>query len=90
MPDNVLVFGIGFLLILVGQLLFAADLRPAVGRAWVLPVVGIVGLLFALLLDVDPVHDIGLFVFEGAWIGLGIALIRSEQSVAPELAPARP
>jgi len=27
-------------------------------------------------MDVDPIHDIGLFVFEGAWVALGIALIR--------------
>jgi hypothetical protein len=76
-PNNFLLFGIGFLLVLVGQLLFARDLRPALGRAWILPILGVVGLLVGLALDVDPIHDIGLFVFEGAWVALGVALLRS-------------
>ena len=36
-PDNFILFLLGFLLMLVGQLLFARDLRPALGRAWLLP-----------------------------------------------------
>ena len=81
-PNNFLLFGIGFVLVLVGQLLFARDLRPALGRAWILPIVGVVGLVVALALDVDPIHDIGLFVFEGAWVALGAALLRSEPAPA--------
>jgi hypothetical protein len=81
-PNNFLLFGLGFLLVLVGQLLFARDLRPALGRAWILPIVGVVGLLVALTLDVDPIHDIGLFVFEGAWVALGATLLRSEPAPA--------
>jgi hypothetical protein len=46
------------------------------GLPWTLPIVAVVGLIVALALDVDPIHDIGLFVFEGAWVALGIALIR--------------
>jgi hypothetical protein len=75
-PDNFILFALGFLLVLVGQLLFARDLRHRVGAAWVLPLVATAGLIVALALDVDPIHDIGLFVFEGAWIALGIVLIR--------------
>lgn len=75
-PDNFILFLIGFLLILVGQLLFARDLRPSVGRAWVLPIVAVAGLVMALFLDAVGLHDIGLFVFEGAWVALGIALLR--------------
>jgi len=74
-PNNFLLFAIGFLLVLVGQLLFARDLRPALARAWVLPIVGVVGLVVALTLDIDPIHDIGLFVLEGAWVGLGVAIL---------------
>ncbi|MDQ2983071.1 MAG: hypothetical protein M3R70_03960 [Actinomycetota bacterium] len=76
-PDNFVLFAIGFLLVLVGQLLFARDLRPALGRAWILPIVAVGGLVLALFLDAVGLHDIGLFVFEGAWVALGIALLRS-------------
>jgi hypothetical protein len=86
-PDNFLLFGIGFLLILVGQVLFARDLRPALGPAWVLPIVAVVGLVMALFLNSVGLHDIGLFVFEGAWIALGIALLRTERQRRPETTP---
>jgi hypothetical protein len=75
-PENFVLFLIGFLLILVGQLLFARDLRPAVGRGWVFPIVAVAGLVAALFLNSVGLHDIGLFVFEGAWVGLGVALLR--------------
>lgn len=81
-PENVALFALGFLLVLVGQLVFARDLRPALGRAWVLPLVAVAGLIVALSLDVDPIHDIGLFVFEGAWVALGLALLRREHAIA--------
>ena len=76
-PDNFILFAIGFLLVLVGQLLFARDLRPTVGRAWIFPIAGVLGLVMALFLNSVGLHDIGLFVFEGAWIALGLALLRS-------------
>jgi hypothetical protein len=75
-PDNFVLFGLGFLLLFVGQLALAPGLRDALGRAWVLPLVGAAGIVVAITLNVDPVHDIGLFVFEGAWVALGIALVR--------------
>jgi hypothetical protein len=85
-PDNFILFGLGFLLVLIGQLLFARDLRPALGRGWLLPIVAVVGLVVALTLDVDPIHDIGLFVFEGAWIALGAVLLRAESRRQPDAA----
>jgi hypothetical protein len=86
-PDNFLLFAIGFLLVLLGQLLFAHDLRSTVGRGWLLPIVAVVGLVMALFLDAVGLHDIGLFVFEGAWVALGVALLRAEQQRGPETAP---
>jgi hypothetical protein len=83
-PDNFVLFAIGFLLILVGQLLFARDLRPTVGRAWLFPIVAVLGLVMALFLNAVGLHDIGLFVFEAAWVGLGVALVR------PSATPLRP
>ena len=75
-PENFILFALGFLLILVGQLLFAPDLRHTVGRAWILPWIGTAGLIVALTVETSVIHDPGLFVFEWAWIALGIALLR--------------
>jgi hypothetical protein len=75
-PQNFVVFALGFLLALVGHLLFARDLRPHLGKAWVTPLIAAAGAVVALTIEADPYHDIGLFVFEGAWVALGVALLR--------------
>lgn len=77
LSENFILFALGFLLVTVGQLLFAEDLKPTIGRAWVLPLVAVAGLIVALGVTADPIHDIGLFVFEAAWVGLGVALLRA-------------
>jgi hypothetical protein len=77
LPENFILFALGFLLVTVGQLLFVKDLKPTIGRAWVLPLVAVAGLIVALGVTADPIHDIGLFVFEAAWVGLGVALLRA-------------
>jgi hypothetical protein len=77
-PGNFVLFGIGFLLLFLGHLLIAPGLRDTLGRAWVLPLVGAAGILVAITVE-DGVHDIGLFVFEGAWVALGVALLRAER-----------
>jgi hypothetical protein len=82
-PDNFALFGLGFLLLFVGHLLIARALRDTLGHAWVLPLVGAAGILVAITLDVHLVHDIGLFVFEGAWIALGLALLRADRRPLP-------
>ena len=87
-PDNFILFGLGFLLLFFGHLLIAPGLRETLGRAWLLPFVGAAGILVAITLDVDPIHDIGLFVFEGAWVALGVALLRSERRRRPDTASA--
>jgi hypothetical protein len=74
-PENFALFGLGFLLAIVGQLLFAPGLRAVVGAAWLLPIVGALGTIVALAIDADPIHDIGLFVFEGAWVALGATML---------------
>lgn len=83
-PGNFILFGLGFLLLFVGHLVIAPGLRDTLGRAWVLPLVGAAGILVAITLDVDPIHDIGLFVFEGAWVALGVALLRAERRHPPD------
>jgi hypothetical protein len=87
LPDTFILFAIGLLLLLLGQLLFARDLRSTLGWGWLLPIVAVVGLVMALFLNAVGLHDIGLFVFEGAWIALGIALIRADREHRPEAAP---
>lgn len=83
-PGNVILFGLGFLLLFVGHLLIAPGLRGTLGRAWVLPLIGAAGILVAITLDVNPIHDIGLFVFESAWVALGIALLHTERRRQPD------
>lgn len=76
-PHTFLLFAVGFLLVLVGQVMFAPGLfRTQLSRAWPLPVLATLGLIVGLGPDVDPVHDIGLLVFEGAWVGFGVVLLR--------------
>jgi hypothetical protein len=58
-----------------------------IGRAWLFPIVAVVGLVMALFLDAVGLHDIGLFVFEGAWVGLGIALLRRPEPAPRAAAP---
>jgi len=43
----------------------------------VLPIVAVAGLVMALFLDAVGLHDIGLFVFEGAWVALGVVVLRT-------------
>src|SRR5215216_753979 len=42
-PENFVLFLVGFLLLVVGQVLFARDLRHHLGWAWILPLVATVG-----------------------------------------------
>jgi hypothetical protein len=45
-----------------------------VGSAWVFPLVAAVGGIVTILAEADPFHDIGLFVFFSAWIGVGLSV----------------
>lgn len=87
-PGNFALFGLGFVLLFVGHVLIAPGLRDALGRAWMLLLVGAVGIVVAITLDVDPIHDIGLFVFEGAWVALGGALLRAKHRPRAGTTPA--
>ena len=89
-PGNFILFAIGFVLLLVGQLLFARDLRARLGRAWLLPIVGVVGIVVALTGGENPIHDVGLFIFEGAWVALGVAIVRAERRPRSPAAEAIP
>ena len=76
-PQSFLLFALGFLLVLMGQVMFAPGLLGTeLSRAWPFPVIATLGLVVGLGLDADPVHDLGLLAFEGAWVGFGVLLLR--------------
>lgn len=79
-PENFILFLLGFLLLIVGQILFARDLRQHLGWGWLMPLVAVAGLIVALTATeaLGPTHDIGLFIFEAAWVALGVTLMKSE------------
>jgi hypothetical protein len=83
-PAVFALFGLGMLLVIAGQLLFASGLRSVAGAAWPLPIVAAFGAVVALSTDAyltvgswhfPSTHDLGLFVFEAAWVALGAALL---------------
>lgn len=80
-----LLFAVGLLLFLVAAVPLALGLRragrPALGRAAVL--VAGAGVVLALGVEADPWHDLGLFVFCGAWVGLGVGLLRRTRRATP-------
>jgi hypothetical protein len=80
-PDNFILFAIGIVLLFVGQPLFAIGARRRLARQWPFLILATVG-LFLVFIDVGPIHDIGLFVFEGSWVAFGISLIRKAESRA--------
>ena len=72
-----LLFAVGLLLFLVAAVPLALGLRRA-GRpplAWVAVLVTGAGVAIALGIEDDPWHDVGLFVFCGAWIVLGLGIL---------------
>jgi hypothetical protein len=92
-PEVFALFGLGMLLVIAGQLLFASGLRSLVGAAWLLAIVGAFGAVVALFTDayltmgswhLPSTHDIGLFVFEAAWVTLGVALLVSRRGLRTE------
>ena len=72
-----LLFAVGMLLFLVAAGPLALGLRRAggLGGWWITVLVAGAGALVALGAAVDPWHDLGLFVFLGAWIVLGLRLL---------------
>ena len=79
------------LLLIVGQVLVAFGFRRAglPERVWLFPLVGAVGLVLGIAVAADPFHDIGLFVFFGSWVALGIILLACGLAGGQSLRPAR-
>lgn len=78
-----LLFAVGLLLLVVGSVPLALGLRRTggVGGWWVAVLVTGAGGLVALGAEADPWHDLGLFAFDAAWIGLGLRLLGARAPV---------
>ncbi|MFP5253648.1 MAG: hypothetical protein ACLGH4_07615, partial [Actinomycetes bacterium] len=81
-PDNFILFAIGFLLVFVAHLVIARPLRRLIGSAWWLSPLAAVSLLAALVInEIFIWHDLALFVFEGCWVALGVLLVKQRAPV---------
>jgi hypothetical protein len=85
-----LLFAVGLLLIVVGAVPLALGLRRAggLGGRWVAVLVAGAGGLVALGAAVDPWHDLGLFLFDAAWVAVGLRLLRAPAPIGREVTPA--
>ena len=75
-----IVFALGFLALIVGQMLLAVGLRRGgiVGWGWIAPLAGLAAAAIAIATPIDALHDLALFLFFGSWVVLGgIVLMRS-------------
>jgi hypothetical protein len=83
-----LAFALGLLLVAVAAPLLGVGLRRmgAAGGWWVALPVATAGALVALL--AEPVHDLGMFVFFGSWVALGLGVLRARRSSA-DVTPSR-
>jgi hypothetical protein len=84
LPKNLALFTLGFLLVIVGHLLFARDLRTILKHAPLLSIAAAAGAAVGLVVDPDPFDDVGLFVFGAAWAILGVALLRAKRLRRPD------
>ncbi len=86
-----LLFALGFLALIVGAALLAVAVRrPGVLRGasaalWF----GAAAALAAIVIPLDPWHDVALFAFDASWAGLGAVLLRSARRTVDQPQPAR-
>ena len=82
-----MLFLVAFALLIPGQALLAtgrSSLPGGIGTAGLL-VIAAIGLVLAVSTDADPFHDLGLFAFFAAWLGIGLRL-RLGRTSAPSTA----
>jgi hypothetical protein len=88
-PENFILFAVGFLLVFAAHLVIARPLRVLVGSAWWVSLVAAAALLLALVVnEVFIWHDLALFVFEGCWVAFGVLLVRQTSVTAAEVSTA--
>ena len=78
-PENFILFAIGFLLFVIAHLVIARPMRRLIGSGWWLSPVA-AGMLFVALAvnEIFIWHDLALFAFEACWIAIGVVLLRSQ------------
>ena len=83
-----LLFAVGLLLLVVGSVPLALGLRRsgAPGAVWIAVLVAGAGGLVALGATADPWHDLGLFLFDAAWVVAGLRLLRAPEPVREDVA----
>lgn len=83
-PENFILFAVGFLLVLVAHFVVARPLSAVVPGAGWLSVAAAVSLLAALVAgEVFVWHDLALFVFEGCWVAIGVRTIQRARRSEP-------
>ncbi len=77
-PGGFVLFGLGFLLLVGGQIVVGLSiLRVGAARATGrLLVLASAAAVIAVAVPADPFHDLGLFLFDAAWIGIGFGLLK--------------
>lgn len=82
-PENFILFAIGFLLFVVAHFVIARPMRLLIGSAWWLSPTAAVTLFVALAVNEIYIwHDLALFAFEACWVAMGLLLLRSGQTSA--------
>ena len=83
-PQNFILFALGFLLIFAAHLVVARPLGRLLDAPWWVSVVAGLALLAALVVnEVFIWHDLALFVFEGCWVVLGLVAVRRASASTP-------
>ncbi len=77
-PGGFVLFGVGFLLLVGGQIVAGLSILRAgaartMGRLLLLASAAAV---IAVAVPADPFHDLGLFLFDAAWIAIGFGLLK--------------
>lgn len=87
-----LLFALGLLLLVIGQVALSRRLRRTglAGGAWALPAVGAIALLVGVAVSADPWHDVGLLTFFAAWVALGAWLLKAPATVQRSLVVTAP
>lgn len=83
-------FGLGMLLLVVGQVMLGLGLRRAKpnSRLWMIPNGAAVAIFLAFGVPLDPWHDLGMFAFFGLWALFGVVLLADrvpEQAASLEI-----
>ena len=86
-----LLFALGFLALIVGAGLLGTAVRRsgALGAARMPLWFGAASALAAIVVPLDPWHDVALFAFDASWAGLGAVLLRDSRRPVARLAAAR-